>query len=77
VPVHVRDPDCVRKTFPGYFAELERLRVVQSAPAGPSPPAPLPAGERGEARVVQSASAGLSPPAPLPTGERGEQTSGS
>ncbi|HEY4038855.1 MAG TPA: hypothetical protein VGM15_08540, partial [Burkholderiaceae bacterium] len=48
VPVHVRDPDCVRKTFPGYFAELERLRVVQSAPAGPSPPAPLPAGERGE-----------------------------
>jgi 3-phosphoshikimate 1-carboxyvinyltransferase len=26
VPVHVRDPGCVAKTFPGYFGELERLR---------------------------------------------------
>jgi len=25
VPVHIRDPDCVAKTFPGYFSELERL----------------------------------------------------
>jgi 3-phosphoshikimate 1-carboxyvinyltransferase len=25
VPVHVRDPDCVAKTFPNYFTELERL----------------------------------------------------
>ena len=25
VPVHVRDPACVGKTFPNYFAELERL----------------------------------------------------
>jgi len=25
VPVHVRDPDCVAKTFPRYFAELARL----------------------------------------------------
>ena len=25
VPVHVRDPACVAKTFPNYFAELERL----------------------------------------------------
>jgi 3-phosphoshikimate 1-carboxyvinyltransferase len=49
VPVHVRDPDCVRKTFPSYFAELERLRVVQSAAASPSPPAPLPKG-RGESK---------------------------
>jgi len=33
VPVHVRDPDCVAKTFPRYFVELERLRIV----ARPSP----------------------------------------
>ncbi len=25
VPVHVRDPGCVAKTFPNYFTELERL----------------------------------------------------
>jgi 3-phosphoshikimate 1-carboxyvinyltransferase len=25
VPVHVRDPGCVAKTYPGYFAELARL----------------------------------------------------
>lgn len=25
VPVHVRDPGCVAKTFPSYFAELDRL----------------------------------------------------
>ena len=25
VPVHIRDPDCVAKTFPSFFAELERL----------------------------------------------------
>jgi 3-phosphoshikimate 1-carboxyvinyltransferase len=25
VPVHVRDPGCVAKTFPGYFDQLERL----------------------------------------------------
>jgi 3-phosphoshikimate 1-carboxyvinyltransferase len=27
VPVHVRDPDCVAKTFPNYFTELERLTL--------------------------------------------------
>jgi 3-phosphoshikimate 1-carboxyvinyltransferase len=25
VPVRINDPDCVRKTFPGYFAAFERL----------------------------------------------------
>jgi 3-phosphoshikimate 1-carboxyvinyltransferase len=25
VPVHIRDPDCVAKTFPGYFDDLARL----------------------------------------------------
>lgn len=25
VPVHIRDPGCVAKTYPGYFDELERL----------------------------------------------------
>ncbi len=25
VPVRINDPQCVRKTFPGYFAEFERL----------------------------------------------------
>jgi 3-phosphoshikimate 1-carboxyvinyltransferase len=25
VPVHVRDPGCVAKTFPGFFEQLERL----------------------------------------------------
>jgi 5-enolpyruvylshikimate-3-phosphate synthase len=25
VPIHVRDPDCVAKTFPQYFGELARL----------------------------------------------------
>ena len=25
VPVHVRDPKCVSKTFPAYFDELARL----------------------------------------------------
>jgi len=38
VPVHVRDPDCVAKTFPRYFVELERLRIVAR---------PSPLGERG------------------------------
>jgi len=27
VRVHIRDPQCVSKTFPDYFVELERLRV--------------------------------------------------
>ena len=27
VPVHIRDPRCVSKTFPGFFDELERLRA--------------------------------------------------
>jgi 3-phosphoshikimate 1-carboxyvinyltransferase len=31
VPVHIRDPQCVSKTFPGFFDELQRLR----APAVP------------------------------------------
>jgi 3-phosphoshikimate 1-carboxyvinyltransferase len=26
VAVHVRDPDCVTKTFPGYFGQIARLR---------------------------------------------------
>jgi 3-phosphoshikimate 1-carboxyvinyltransferase len=25
VPVRILDPDCVRKTFPGYFAEFARI----------------------------------------------------
>jgi 5-enolpyruvylshikimate-3-phosphate synthase len=25
VPIHLRDPDCVAKTFPNYFTELARL----------------------------------------------------
>jgi len=25
VPVRINDPQCVRKTFPGYFAAFERL----------------------------------------------------
>jgi 3-phosphoshikimate 1-carboxyvinyltransferase len=25
VPVRIMDPGCVRKTFPGYFAELARI----------------------------------------------------
>jgi 3-phosphoshikimate 1-carboxyvinyltransferase len=33
VPVHVRDPGCVAKTFPEYFAELARL-AVPAADAG-------------------------------------------
>ncbi len=31
VPVHVRDPGCVAKTFPNYFTELERLCRGDSA----------------------------------------------
>jgi 3-phosphoshikimate 1-carboxyvinyltransferase len=30
VPVRINDPDCVRKTFPGYFAEFARI----AQPAG-------------------------------------------
>ena len=35
--VAIRDPDCVAKTFPGYFGELERLGMIATAPdrAGP------------------------------------------
>jgi 3-phosphoshikimate 1-carboxyvinyltransferase len=29
VPVRINDPDCVRKTFPGYFAEFLRLAVLE------------------------------------------------
>jgi 3-phosphoshikimate 1-carboxyvinyltransferase len=25
VPIRINDPGCVRKTFPGYFAELQKL----------------------------------------------------
>jgi 3-phosphoshikimate 1-carboxyvinyltransferase len=32
VPVHVRDPGCVAKTFPNYFTELERLCLPSNAP---------------------------------------------
>ena len=32
VPVRINDPDCVRKTFPGYFAEF--ARIAAPAPAG-------------------------------------------
>ena len=32
VPVRINDPDCVRKTFPGYFAEF--ARIAQPAGAG-------------------------------------------
>jgi 3-phosphoshikimate 1-carboxyvinyltransferase len=34
VPTHVRDPGCVAKTFPNYFAELERLVIDPSVPRG-------------------------------------------
>jgi 3-phosphoshikimate 1-carboxyvinyltransferase len=34
VPVHVGDPDCVGKTFPTYFAELERLVALPSGERG-------------------------------------------
>jgi 3-phosphoshikimate 1-carboxyvinyltransferase len=38
VSVHVRDPDCVAKTFPSYFTELERLcRDGRSASPLPRP----------------------------------------
>ncbi len=30
-PVHIRDPQCVEKTFPGYFDELARLTRPQAA----------------------------------------------
>jgi 3-phosphoshikimate 1-carboxyvinyltransferase len=31
--VEVEDPGCVAKTYPGYFADLDRLRSVRSGPA--------------------------------------------
>jgi len=34
VPVHVRDPDCVAKTFPRYFGELSRLCDTSPLPLG-------------------------------------------
>ena len=37
VPVHVRDPGCVAKTFPGYFDELERLCAPGRDAAAPAP----------------------------------------
>ena len=37
VPVHVRDPGCVAKTFPGYFDELERLCAPWRGAAGAAP----------------------------------------
>jgi 3-phosphoshikimate 1-carboxyvinyltransferase len=37
VPVHVRDPACVAKTFPDYFTELERLCYPdEGQPASPA-----------------------------------------
>jgi 5-enolpyruvylshikimate-3-phosphate synthase len=33
VAVRINDPDCVRKTFPGYFAEFARLATRQQAGA--------------------------------------------
>ena len=32
VPVHIRDPRCVSKTFPRFFAELAALTAVSGAP---------------------------------------------
>lgn len=32
--IQIADPGCVAKTFPGYFAALERLRMPHASPAG-------------------------------------------